>query len=91
MEITYKIWKVKDVYEKVLKEVTCNLQKVLNKTVKNIKKVIKVLKSVRKSSRVENPHYAETSQPSCNANKPAGCNKTRAQNKRRFQKRPDYQ
>ena len=90
MEITYKIWKVKEVYEKVLKEVTCNLQKVLNKTVKSIKKVTKVLKSVRKSSRVENP-VPETSQPSHNANKPAGCNKTRAQNKRRFQKRPEYQ
>ena len=90
MEITYKIWKVKEVYEKVLKEVTCNLQKVLNKTVKSIKKVTKVLKSVRKSSRVENP-VPETSQPSHNANNPAGCNKTRAQNKRRFQKRPEYQ
>ena len=34
---------VKDVYDKVLREVTCNLQKVLNRSVKNIKKVLKVL------------------------------------------------
>ena len=34
---------VKDVYDKVLREVTCNLQKVLNRNVKNIKKVLKVL------------------------------------------------
>ena len=33
MEITYKIWKVKNVYEKVLKEVTCNFKKVLNRSV----------------------------------------------------------
>ena len=33
MQITNKIWKVKDVYEKVLQEVTCNLQKVFNKGV----------------------------------------------------------
>ena len=33
MQITNKIWKVKDVYEKALQEVTCNLQKVFNKVV----------------------------------------------------------
>ena len=30
MQITYKIGKVKYVYEKVLKEVNCNLRKVLS-------------------------------------------------------------
>ena len=51
--------KVKDVYEKVLKEVTCNLRKVLNESVKSIKKVLKVLESVRKSQSAEIPHHAE--------------------------------
>ena len=39
--------KSKRAYEKVLKEVTCNLQKVLNKSVKSIKKVLQVLESVQ--------------------------------------------
>ena len=47
--------KVKDVYEKVLKEVTCNLRKVLNESVKSIKKVLKVLESVGKFPPAENP------------------------------------
>ena len=51
IQISYKILKVKDVYEKVLKEVTCNLQKVLNKSIKSIKKELQVLESVRKSSK----------------------------------------
>ena len=38
--------KVKGVFDKVLKEVTCNLQKVLNKNVESIKKLLKVLQSV---------------------------------------------
>ena len=38
--------KVKDVYEKALKEVTSNLQKVLNESVKSIKKVLEVLEFV---------------------------------------------
>ena len=49
MQISYKTWKEKDVNDTVLKEVTCNFQKVLNKCAKSIKKVLKVLKSVRKS------------------------------------------
>ena len=40
---------------KVLKEVTCNLQNVFSKRVKNIKKVLKLLKSVRKSSQQKFP------------------------------------
>ena len=40
VQITNKIWKLKDFYEKVLEEVTCNLRKVLNKSVKRIKKVL---------------------------------------------------
>ena len=90
MQITYKIRKVKDVYEKVLKEITCNFQKVLNKSVKSIKKVFKVVESARKFPPAKNPHLAETSQPTCNANKLTGCNKTRAQNQRRLQNRPEY-
>ena len=62
MQITYKIWKVKEVYEKVLKEVTCDLRKVLNESVKSIKKVLQVLEIVRKSSPVKNLHHAENSQ-----------------------------
>ena len=49
MQISYKILKVKDVYEKVLKELICNLQKVLNESIKSIKKILEVLESVRKS------------------------------------------
>lgn len=40
MQITYKILKV-NVYKKVLKDVTCNLRKVLNKSAKTIKKYLK--------------------------------------------------
>ena len=70
--------KVKDVYKKVLKEVTCNLRRVLNESVKSIKKVLKVLEFVRKSPPTENPHHTETSHSSRNSNKLTGCNKTRA-------------
>ena len=82
--------KVKDVYEKFLKEVTCNLRKVLNESVKSIKKVLRVLESVRKSPLIENSHHAETNHPTLNANKLTGCNKTRPQNQRRPQNRPEY-
>ena len=41
--------KVKDSYEQVLKEFICSLRKVLNESVKSIKKVLKVLESVQKS------------------------------------------
>ena len=82
--------KVKDVYEKVLKEVTCNLRKVLNESVKSNKKVLKVLESVRKSPPAKNPHHAETNHPTLSANKLTGCNKRRAQNQGRPQKRPEY-
>ena len=85
-----KMLKVKDIYEKVLKEVTCSLRKVLNESVKSIKKVLKVLESVRKSPPAENPHHAETNHPTLSANKLTGCNKTRAQNERRPQNRPEY-
>ena len=36
---------------KAIKQVTCNLQKVLSESVKSIKKVLKLLGSVRKLSR----------------------------------------
>ena len=39
--------KVKDVYEKVLKEATYNLPEVLNESFKSVRKVLKVLESVR--------------------------------------------
>ena len=82
--------KLKDIYEKVLKEVICNLRKVLNKSVKSIKKVLQVLEFVRKSPPAENPHHAETNHPTLNTNKLTGSNKTRAQNQRRPQNRPEY-
>ena len=43
MQITCKICLVEYVYEKDLKEVTSNLRKVLNKSVKSIKKILPVL------------------------------------------------
>ena len=82
--------KVKDVYEKVLKKVTFNLAKVLNESVKSIKKVLKVLEFVRKSPPAEKQHHTETSHPTLNANKLTCCNKTRAQNQGRPQNRPEY-
>ena len=82
--------KVKDVYETVLEEVTCNLRKVLNESVKSIKKVLKVLESARKFPPAEDPHHAETNHPTLNANKLTGCNKRRAENQRRPQNRPKY-
>ena len=82
--------KVKDVYEKFLKEVTYNLQKVLNESVKSVKKVPKVLESVRKSPSNENLHHTKTSHSTCNANKLTGCNNMQAQNQRRPQNRPEY-
>ena len=80
MQIIYKIWKIKDIHEKVLK-VTCNLQEVLNKSVKSIKGVLKVLESVQKSPLSQKPN---------NANKLTACNKTPAQNQRRLQNRREY-
>ena len=68
MQIAYEIWKLKDMYETVLKEVTCNLRKLLNKIVKSIKKVLQEVESVWKSPPAKNPHHAETSQSTCNAN-----------------------
>ena len=90
MQITNKIWKLKDFYEKVLEEVTCNLRKVLNKSVKRIKKVLQVLESIRKSPPAENPHHTETSQWTRNGNKQTGCNKTGAQNQNKLQNRTEY-
>ena len=74
VQITYKIRKVKDVYDKVLQKGTCKLQKVLNNVLKVLKTIWKILKSVRKSRTAENPHHAETSPPTHNENKLAGCN-----------------
>ena len=82
--------KVKDVYEKVLKEVTCNLRKVLNESVKSIKKVLKVLESVRKSPPAAIPHHAEARHSTRNENKLTGCNTTCSQKQRRSQNRPEY-
>ena len=77
MQIRYKILKVKDVFEKVLKEVTCDLRTwVLNKSVKSNKKVLQELKSVWKSPPAENPHQAESSQSTRNASKLIGCKET---------------
>ena len=111
MQIRYKLLKLKDFCEIVLKEVTCPnspkrsylwltkvlnkrsylwLTKVLNKSVKSIKKVLQEVKFVQKSPPAENPHHAETSQSTRNASKVTGCNKTRAQNQKRPQNRPDY-
>ena len=84
--------KVTDVYEKVLKEVTCNLRKVLNESVKSIKKVPKT-----PTSRKPAPCRNQSSNPTgCNKtdwlqHKLTGCNKTQAQNQRRPQNRPEYQ
>ena len=89
MQISDKMLKLKDVYEKVLKEVNCNLRKVLNESVKSIKKILKVLESVRKSPPAENLHHAETNHPTLNPNKLTGCNKTRAQNQRSPLNRPE--
>ena len=41
MQIRYKLLKAKDVYEKVLKEVTCDLQKSKIKVLKALKKYFK--------------------------------------------------
>ena len=57
---------------------------------KSIKKVLKVLESGRKSPPVKNPHHTETNHPTLIANKLTGFNKTRAQNQRRLQNRPEY-
>ena len=61
MQIRYKMLKLKDVCEKILKEVTSDLQKCWIKSVKSIKKVLQELKSIRKSTPVENPYHVETS------------------------------
>ena len=100
IQITYKIRKEKDVYNKVLQEVIHKLRKVLKvlkevihklrKVLKVLKMIRKVLKSVRKSP-VENRHHAETSQSTRNTNKLARYNTTRAQKQKRFQKIPEHQ
>ena len=46
MQISYKILKIKDIYEKDLKEVTCKLPKLFHNSIKSIKKVLQVLESV---------------------------------------------
>ena len=62
---------MKEAYEEFLKEVSYNLGKVLNKSVKSIKKVLQELKIARKSSCMilHHLHHAETSQSTRNANK----------------------
>ena len=72
MQITFKLLKVKNAYEKVLEEVPCNLQKC---QIKSTKKKLQVLKFVTKSLSVENPDHAETSQLTRNAIMATGCNK----------------
>ena len=66
------------------------LQRVLNKSAKSIKKVLQELKSARKSPLAENPHHAETSQSTRNADKLTCCNKTQGQNQKRPQNRLEY-
>ena len=46
------------------------------KVLKELKAIQKLLKSVRKSLLAENQHHAETSEPTPNSNKLAGCNTT---------------
>ena len=41
MQIRYKLLKVKDIYEKVLREVACDLQKCWIKVLKALKKYFK--------------------------------------------------
>ena len=89
IQIRYKILKVKDLYEEVLKKLLV-LTKVLNKGVKSVKKLFQELKYVRKSPPAKNPHHAETSQSTRNASKLTGCNKTQVQNQRRPQNRPEF-
>ena len=50
MKIIFKIRKVKDVYDKILREVICKLRKVLNKSVKSIKNDTKKTKICSKMS-----------------------------------------
>ena len=74
MQITCKICQEKDVCDKVLEEITCQLRKTLNESVKSIKNDTKELKSVWKFSLAENPNHTETSKPTPNTNKLAFCN-----------------
>ena len=55
MQITYKNFKVKNINDKVLKTVTCKLQKVLNKSVKRIKNDMKSTKICSKISPSRKP------------------------------------
>ena len=75
MQTSYKILKIKDIYEKDLKEVTCKLPKLFHNSIKSIKKVLQVLESVWKFPLTKNLHHAEIGQSTCNANKLTGCNK----------------
>ena len=61
------------------------------KALKVLETIRKVLKSVQKSPPTENQHHAETSKPTLNANQPARCNTTRAQNQKGFKNRSGYQ
>ena len=74
MHITCKICQEKDVCDKVLEEITCQLRKTLNESIKSIKNDTKELKSVWKFSLAENPNHTETSKPTPNTNKLAFCN-----------------
>ena len=51
----------------------------------SIKKVLEVLESVQKSPPSRKLTHAETSQPTRNANKLAGCNITQAQNQKKLE------
>ena len=55
VQITYKIRKVKDVYDKVLQKGTCKLQNVLHKSAKSIKNDMKNTKICSKISNSGKP------------------------------------
>ena len=84
MQITYKICKVKDVYDKVLKNVTCKLRKVLSKSVKMSKEVGKVLKSVQIS-----PCRNQKIDPQCKST--CWLRHSVSRSHKRFQNRAEYQ
>ena len=58
---------------KSYKKVLVNYKMCYIKVLEVLKTIWKILKSVRKSRTAENPHHAETSLPTHNENKLAGC------------------
>ena len=65
------------------------MSKVLNKSIKSIKKVLQVLTYVRKSPAAENSYHAENSLSSYNVSNLTSCNKMRAESQKRPHNRPD--